>query len=156
MISRQVRQRNERTTIGRWPSLRRISSSSTNTPNGRSRCLPRWSGAAYAFEPFNVTRAAFSNVERPGARLYFNQASPSAYVRGNTRAVPLALAYMRTLERQRRSRAERRRRVRARTEQERQATLLRTLGIDTPLSITFNDPRGAAALRDAASSGRRC
>ena len=50
-----------------------------------------------AFEPFDVTRAAFSNVEPPRAPLYFNQASPSAYMRGNTRAVPLALAYMRTL-----------------------------------------------------------
>ena len=37
--------------------------------------------------------------EPPRAPLYFNQASPSAYLRGHTRAVPLALAYMRTLER---------------------------------------------------------
>ena len=36
---------------------------------------------------------------RRARTVYFNQASPSAYVRGNTRAVPLALAYMRTLER---------------------------------------------------------
>ena len=34
----------------------------------------------------------------PAAPLYFNQASPSAYLRGNTRAVPLALALMRSLE----------------------------------------------------------
>ena len=51
-----------------------------------------------AFEPFDVTRSAFSNTDAPRARLYFNQASPSAYLRGNTRAVPLALACMRTLE----------------------------------------------------------
>jgi hypothetical protein len=93
-----------------------------------------------AFEPFDVTRAAFSNTEAPRARLYFNQASPSAYVRGNTRAVPLALAYMRTLER-----------CGARVlngadvfalelSKSVQATLLRTLGIDTPRSLTFNDP----------------
>jgi glutathione synthase/RimK-type ligase-like ATP-grasp enzyme len=97
-----------------------------------------------AFEPFDVTRAAFSNNEPPRARLYFNQASPSAYVRGNTRAVPLALAYMRTLER-----------CGARVlngadvfalelSKSVQATLLRTLRIDTPRSITFNEP---AALR---------
>jgi glutathione synthase/RimK-type ligase-like ATP-grasp enzyme len=97
-----------------------------------------------AFEPFDVTRAAFSNSEPPRARLYFNQASPSAYVRGNTRAVPLALAYMRTLER-----------CGARVlngadvfalelSKSVQATLLRTLRIDTPRSITFNEP---AALR---------
>src|SRR4026209_169398 len=51
------------------------------------------------FAACNLTRAAFNNVDAPIARLYFNQASPSAYVRGNTRAVPLALAYMRTLQR---------------------------------------------------------
>jgi glutathione synthase/RimK-type ligase-like ATP-grasp enzyme len=99
-------------------------------------------GIAYA--PYDVKQAAFSNVETPVARLYFNQASPSAYVRGNTRAVPLALAYMRTLER-----------LGARVlngadvfalelSKSVQATLLRTLGIDTPWSITFNE---AAALR---------
>ena len=47
-----------------------------------------------AFEPFDSKRAAFSNVDVPTAGVDFNQASPSAYVRGNTRAVPLALAYM--------------------------------------------------------------
>ena len=69
---------------------------------------PEWQKPLFAalarrgvdFQPFDVTCAAFGNEEPPRARLYFNQASPSAYVRGNTRAVPLALAYMRTLERQ--------------------------------------------------------
>ena len=94
-----------------------------------------------AFAAFDVTRAAFSNVELPRAPLYFNQASPSAYIRGNTRAVPLALAYMRSLEL-----------LGARVlngadvfalelSKSTQATLLRTLGIDCPRSITFNDVR---------------
>src|SRR5687767_4724991 len=102
-----------------------------------------------AFEPFDLKRAAFSNVDVLTADLYFNQASPSAYVRGNTRAVPLALAYMRTLER-----------LGARVlngadvfalelSKSAQATLLRMLGIDTPQSITFND---VAALRAYADS----
>ena len=113
---------------------------------------PEWQKPLFAalerrgvsFEPFNVTSAAFSNEQMPRARLYFNQASPSAYIRGNTRAVPLALAYMRTLEL-----------AGARVlngadvfalelSKSVQATLLRTLGIDTPRSITFNEP---AALR---------
>jgi hypothetical protein len=99
-------------------------------------------GIAYA--PFDAKQAAFSNVESPIAKVYFNQASPSAYVRGNTRAVPLALAYMRTLER-----------MGARVlngadvfalelSKSAQATLLRSMEIDTPWSITFND---VAALR---------
>ena len=99
-------------------------------------------GIAYA--PFDLKHAAFSNIETPAAKVYFNQASPSAYVRGNTRAVPLALAYMRTLER---------RGVRVlngadvfalELSKSAQATLLRTMNIDTPWSITFND---ATALR---------
>ena len=55
---------------------------------------PEWQKPLFAaldrrgvrYEPFSVTSAAFSNAEVPRARLYFNQASPSAYVRGNTRA----------------------------------------------------------------------
>ena len=101
-----------------------------------------------AFEPFDLKRAAFSNTEAPVARLYFNQASPSAYVRGNARAVPLALAYMRSLER-----------LGARVlngadvfalelSKSAQATLLRTLGIDTPWSITFNDVSALRAHAD--------
>ncbi len=103
-------------------------------------------GIAYA--PFDVKQAAFSNVESPVATVYFNQASPSAYVRGNTRAVPLALAFMRTLER-----------LGARVlngadvfalelSKSAQATLLRSMGIDTPWSITFNDVRALRAYGD--------
>ena len=91
-----------------------------------------------SFEPCDLTRAAFTNHDAPRARVYFNQASPSAYLRGNTRAVPLALAYMRSL-------ALLGARVLNGAEvfalelsKSVQATLLRTLGIDTPRSITFN------------------
>ncbi len=93
-----------------------------------------------AFEPFDVTRAAFGNTEAPRARLYFNQASPSAYVRGNTRAVPLALAFMRTLELSGARVLNGADVFALELSKSVQATLLRTLGIDTPRSITFNDP----------------
>lgn len=97
-----------------------------------------------SYTAFDLKQAAFSNESTPLAKLYFNQASPSAYVRGNTRAVPLALAYMRTLER-RGARVLNGADVFAlELSKSTQATLLRTLGIDTPDSITFND---AAALR---------
>jgi len=52
-----------------------------------------------AFATLNISEAAFSNLDPPAAPLYFNQASPSAYIRGHARAVPLALAYMRSRER---------------------------------------------------------
>src|ERR671918_2326875 len=109
---------------------------------------PEWQKPLFAalerrgvsFIPFDVTRAAFSNVEPLRTSLYFNQASPSAYLRGHTRAVPLALAYMRSLELLG---------VRVlngagvfalELSKSAQATLLHTLGIDCPRSITFNDP----------------
>src|ERR1700712_929694 len=118
---------------------------------------PEWQKTLFAalsrrgvsFAAFDVTRAAFSNVEPPAAPLYFNQASPSAYVRGQARAVPLALAYMRSLEL-----------LGARVlngadvfalelSKSAQATLLHTLGIDGPRSITFNDPRALRAYAAA-------
>ena len=99
-----------------------------------------------SFAPFDLTRAAFSNLEELRARVYFNQASPSAYLRGHTRAVPLALAYMRSLEL-----------LGARVlngadvfalelSKSAQATLLRTLGVDCPRSITFNDVQALRAF----------
>jgi hypothetical protein len=117
---------------------------------------PEWQKPLFAalerrgmsFAPLDLTQAAFSNIETPAASLYFNQASPSAYVRGHTRAVPFALAYMRTLDL-----------LGARVlngadvfalelSKSAQATLLRTLGIDTPQSITFNDVRALRRYAD--------
>src|SRR4051812_36026515 len=56
-------------------------------PEGKKPFSRAWKRRGTGYEPFNVTHAAFTNVDTPQARLYFNQASPSAYVRGNTRAV---------------------------------------------------------------------
>jgi glutathione synthase/RimK-type ligase-like ATP-grasp enzyme len=108
---------------------------------------PEWQKPLFAalerrgisFEPFDLKQAAFDSAEPLRAPLYFNQASPSAYVRGNTRAVPLALAFMRSLER-RGARVLNGADVFAlELSKSAQATLLQTLDIDTPRSITFND-----------------
>ncbi len=48
--------------------------------------------------PVDLKIAAFSDGDAPFAPLYFNQTGPSAYVRGNTRAVPYALSYLRALQ----------------------------------------------------------
>lgn len=101
-------------------------------------------GVKYA--RFDVTACAFLNTDPPAARLYFNQASPSAYVGGNTRAVPLALAYMRTLQA-----------ANARVlngadvfalelSKSSQAAMLHAMAIDTPRSITFNGPSALHAF----------
>lgn len=114
---------------------------------------PEWQKPLFAalerrgveFAPFDLTRAAFSNVEQPRAPLYFNQASPSAYIRGNTRAVPFALAYMRSLELQGARVLNGADVFALELSKSAQATLLRTLGIDCPRSITFNDVRALRA-----------
>lgn len=101
---------------------------------------------------FNIVNAAFDNHGKPTAQLYFNQASPSAYVRGHARAVPLALAYMRSLEQQGARVLNGADVFALELSKSVQATLLRTLGIDTPYSITFND---ASALRRHAPADLR-
>ncbi len=53
---------------------------------------------AVRYGKFDLKGGAFDPDRAPDAPLYFNQASPSAYVRGNTRAVPLALSLIRSLE----------------------------------------------------------
>ena len=120
---------------------------------------PEWQKPLFAalerrgvsYFPFDLARAAFSNDDPLRSSLYFNQASPSAYLRGHTRAVPLALAYMRSLE-LRGARVLNGADVFAlELSKSVQATLLRTLGIDCPQSITFND---VTALRACASDVR--
>ncbi|HEV2689079.1 MAG TPA: hypothetical protein VGV35_11005 [Bryobacteraceae bacterium] len=67
---------------------------------------PEWQKPLFAaldrrtvhYAPFDLKQAAFDPAATPEAKLYFNQASPSAYVRGNTRAVPFALSLIRSLE----------------------------------------------------------
>jgi hypothetical protein len=67
---------------------------------------PEWQKPLFAalerrglsFAAYDLKRNAFDPARLPSGRLYFNQASPSAYIRGNTRAVPLALSLMRSLE----------------------------------------------------------
>lgn len=87
----------------------------------------------------DLKKAAFSDGDAPLAPLYFNQASPSAYVRGNARAVPYALSHIRALEL---------RGVRVlngadafalELSKTAQAALLRKLGVPAPRVWTFND-----------------
>ncbi len=51
-----------------------------------------------SFVAFDLKRGAFDTDRVPAAKLVFNQASPSAYNRGNDRAVPLAQALIRGFE----------------------------------------------------------
>src|SRR5262245_12544496 len=87
----------------------------------------------------DLKKAAFSDTDEPLAPLYFNQASPSAYVRGNARAVPYALAYMRALETRGVSVLHGDDEFAIELSKTAQAALLRRLGVPTPRVWTFND-----------------
>lgn len=100
-------------------------------------------GVPYA--AFDLKRAAFDPDAVPVTPLYFNQASPSAYVRGNTRAVPLALSLMRSLEMGGARVLNGSRAFLLELSKSAQAALLHRLGVPHPQSIAFNDPSAALA-----------
>jgi len=88
---------------------------------------------------FDLKLAAFNPDSLPEAPLYFNQASPSAYVRGNTRAVPLALALMRSLELGGSRVLNGSRAFALELSKSGQAALMQRLGIPHPRALAFND-----------------
>src|SRR6202142_2219665 len=89
---------------------------------------------------FDLKRGAFDPDRPPDAPLYFNQASPSAYVRGNTRAVPFALSLMRSLELGGARVLNGSRAFLLELSKSAQSALLRSLKIPHPRSLAFNDP----------------
>ncbi len=99
------------------------------------------------FESIDLKTATFGTDDFPIAPLYFNQASPSAYVRGNARAVPFALAQLEHLE----SRGARvlngSAAFRLELSKLAQISLIRNLGISHPKTLAFNDVK---ALRQRA------
>jgi glutathione synthase/RimK-type ligase-like ATP-grasp enzyme len=98
---------------------------------------------ALSFIPYDLKRNAFDPAHLPRARLYFNQASPSAYVRGNTRAVPLGLSLMRSLEIGGARVLNGSRAFALELSKSAQAALMLHLGIDHPRTLAFNDPEVA-------------
>jgi glutathione synthase/RimK-type ligase-like ATP-grasp enzyme len=118
---------------------------------------PEWQKPLFAalehrglsFVPYDLKRNAFDPARLPPARLYFNQASPSAYVRGNTRAVPLALSLMRALEIGGARVLNGSRAFALELSKSAQAALMLHLGIDHPRTLAFNDPEIALESWDA-------
>jgi len=108
---------------------------------------PEWQKPLFAtlerrgvrFAACDLKRAAFDPDSVPEAALYFNQASPSAYVRGNTRAVPLVLALMRSLELGGARVLNGSRAFALEVSKSAQAALMRSLNIRHPRTLAFND-----------------
>lgn len=113
---------------------------------------PEWQKPLFAaldargvnWDAYDLKSAAFDERDVPKAPLYFNQASPSAYLRGNTRSVPFALALMEDLEAQGARVLNGSKAFRFELSKIAQARTLARLGIDHPRTFAFNDP---AALR---------
>src|SRR5580765_8433536 len=114
---------------------------------------PEWQKPLFAvldnrrvrYAAFDLKRNAFDPARLPRARLYFNQASPSAYVRGNTRAVPLALSLMRSLESGGARVLNGSRAFALELSKSAQAALMQRLGIAHPRTLAFNDVDTALA-----------
>ncbi len=108
---------------------------------------PEWQKPLFAalaqrglsFEALDLKRAAFVPGDSVAARLVFNQASPSAYLRGNARAVPFALSYLKALEASGVPVVNGARAFALELSKSAQAALLTRLGLRTPRSIAFND-----------------
>jgi hypothetical protein len=98
---------------------------------------------AVRFASFDLKRAAFDPDAVPDAPLYFNQASPSAYVRGNTRAVPLCLSLLRSLELRGAKVLNGSRAFSLELRKSEQAALLTGLNIAHPRTLAFNDVEAA-------------
>src|ERR1700733_3810595 len=88
---------------------------------------------------FDLKRGCFDPDAVPEAPLYFNQASPSAYVRGNPRAVPFALALMRSLETGGARVLNGSTAFSLELSKTAQAALMHRLGVPHPRTLAFND-----------------
>ncbi len=114
---------------------------------------PEWQKPLFAaldrrgvrFRAFDLKSGAFDPDALPEAPLYFNQASPSAYVRGNTRAVPLVLSFMRSLELGGARVLNGSKAFSLELSKSAQAALMQRLGIPHPRTIAFNDVDRALA-----------
>ncbi|MHA1983458.1 MAG: ATP-grasp domain-containing protein [Candidatus Hodarchaeales archaeon] len=94
------------------------------------------------YSPFDLKKNSFSDQifdHIPDSKLYFNQASPSAYTRGNTRAVPFNLALMEYLEAIGKRVLNGGQAFRFELSKMTQIAVMQQLGIAYPKTISFND-----------------
>lgn len=87
----------------------------------------------------DLKAAAFGCHQVPNAKLYFNQASPSAYVRGRPRVVPFTLALLKNLQIQGARVLNGAEVFAFELSKSAQVAYLKELGIDHPRSVVFND-----------------
>lgn len=96
----------------------------------------------------DLKRGVVGGTDPQPARVYFNQASPSAYLRGNTRSVPFGLTYLEGLEAEGADVINGAAAFRFELNKAVQARLLSRMGIDYPATLAFNS---VDAIRDRAA-----
>jgi len=101
------------------------------------------------FVPVDLKKAAYGSDDPAPARVVFNQASPSAYVRGHERAVPHAMAFMRHLARLGCDVINDADAFALELSKAAQVALCRELEIDHPRSVVFNDVEAAIARTES-------
>lgn len=101
-----------------------------------------------SYNKVDLKSAAFDCHELPAAKLYFNQASPSAYVRGRPRVVPFTLSLLRKLQIQGARVLNGADVFAFELSKSAQIAQLKELGIDHPHSIAFNDVEALSKRED--------
>lgn len=101
-----------------------------------------------SYEAVDLKSSAFSSEAPPPAPVVFNQASPSAYTRGNQRAIPFTLALLRNLEPLETRVINGAEAFALELSKATQLSLLRELGVDHPTSLVFNDPEAVLERAD--------
>ncbi len=91
------------------------------------------------YVPIDLKRGVVGGTDAIPARVIFNQASPSAYLRGNTRAVPFGLTLLEGLEAEGANVINGAAAFRFELNKAVQSRLLSRLGIDYPKTLAFND-----------------
>lgn len=94
--------------------------------------------AGISFVAYDLKSGAFDPAELPLAKLVFNQASPSGYVRGNDRSIPLALSIIQSYEHAGIPVLNGSKALQLELSKASQVSLLKSLGLDYPRSIAFN------------------
>lgn len=106
-----------------------------------------------SYSKVDLKLAAFGCHELPTAKVYFNQASPSAYVRGCQRVLPFTLALLKNLQIQGARVLNGADVFAFELSKSAQVARLKELGIDHPRSIVFNDVDALAGRDDLCFPG---
>ncbi|MFT4638156.1 MAG: glutathione synthase/RimK-type ligase-like ATP-grasp enzyme [Verrucomicrobiales bacterium] len=101
-----------------------------------------------SYAKVDLKSAAFDCHALPMAKLYFNQASPSAYVRGRPRVVPFTLSLLKKLQIQGARVLNGMDVFAFELSKSAQIAHLKELGIDHPRSIVFNDVKALEGRDD--------